>query len=200
MRTDPVTDVLNFLTRPSYSEPYWLHYVYWALAATSVAIAIAALRLPPVRSRLIDGERFVIRFILASFWWQQSLWKFPTDTGGLRYWTEQEVAHSAYAIQATLVKTLVLPIFQPFAYCVYAFETLVAVTLFLGIGVRIFGSLGALLIFSLFTGLYRDPTEWPWGYFFLVMLMVIMVVEDYGTSLGLDSWGLVRWPRGRRRG
>ena len=204
MRADPISDVLTFLTGPFYSEPDWLHLVYWALAAASIAIAAAAaLRLPSVRGRGTDLWRFAVRFLLASFWWQQTLWKYPEDTGGLRYWTEQEVEHSAFHIQSHLVKTLILPVFEPFAYGVYAFEVLVAVTLFLGLGVRLFASLGAVLILSLFLGLYRAPQEWPWSYMFLLVLIGIMVVEDYGSSLGLDAWlfregRLARW-RARRR-
>ena len=189
MRSDPISDVLTFLTAPFYSEPDWLHHAYWALAAASVAVAAAtALRLPAVRGRGLDLWRFAVRFLLASFWWQQSLWKFPTDTGGLRYWTEQEVEHSAFHVQSVLVKTLVLPVFEPFAYGVYAFEVVVAVALFLGLGVRLFGTLGAILILSLFLGLYRASQEWPWSYAFLFVLMLVVAVEDYGTSLGLDAW------------
>lgn len=208
MRTNPITDFLTFLTGPFYDEPDWLHYAYWALAVASIAIAVAALRLPSVRGPLSRGRgldlwRFAVRFLLASFWWQQTLWKWPEDTGGLRYWTEQEVEHSAFHIQSYLVKTVILPVFEPFAYAVYAFEVTVAVTLFLGLGVRLFGLLGAGLIFSLFLGLYRAPQEWPWSYVFLFVLMLVMVVEDYGQSLGLDAllapqgW-YGRW-RARRR-
>lgn len=188
MRTNPVSDFFDFLTGPSYNEPDWLHYVYWALAIISFGIAIAAWsRRSRVYSPIVDLWRFAVRFLLASFWWQQSLWKFPTDTGGLLYWTQQEVEHSAFKIQATLVKTLVLPIFEPFAYGVYAFEVLVTVMLFLGLGIRLFASLGAVLIFSLFLGLYQAPQEWPWSYVFLLVLMIGMAVEDYGSSLGLDA-------------
>ena len=102
------------------------------------------------------------------------------------------VAHSAFKIQAELVKSLVLPNFEPFAYAVYAFEVVVAVTLFFGLGVRLFASLGAVLILSLFLGLYQAPQEWPWSYAFLFVLMVIMAVENYGVSLGLDAWRAVR--------
>jgi uncharacterized membrane protein YphA (DoxX/SURF4 family) len=189
MRTNPVSDAFIFLTSPFYSEPDWLHYVYWVIALASILIAAAAWRSrTSERSPIVDLWRYVIRFVLGSFWWQQSLWKFPTDTGGLRYWTEQEVQHSAFKIQATLIKTLVLPIFEPFAYGVYAFEVLVAVTLLLGLGVRIFATLGAVLICSLFLGLYQAPQEWPWSYAFLLILMITMVVDDYGLSLGLDAF------------
>ena len=199
MRVDPVTDFLAFLTKPFYSEPSFLHYVYWVVAIASVSIAIAAWRAVPGQARGTHLWRFAMRFVIGSFWWQQTLWKFPTDTGGLRYWTEQEVTNSAFAIQGRMVKTLVLPIFEPFAYGVYAFEVIVGVAILLGLWVRAFSALGALLILSLFLGLYRAPQEWPWSYLFLLLVMVTMVVENYGCSLGLDAYLEACGPAAKRR-
>ena len=199
MRVDPVKDFIAFLTKPFYGEPIVLHYVYWLLAILSISIAIAAWRALPGQASVTHLWRFVMRFIIGSFWWQQTLWKFPTDTGGLRYWTEEEVKNSAFTIQGRLVKTLVLPIFEPFAYGVYAFEVLVGVAILLGLYVRALSTLGALLIFSLFLGLYRAPQEWPWSYMFLLLIMITMVVENYGHSLGLDAYREARSPDAKRR-
>ena len=199
MRKDPVTDLFAFLTGPFYSEPTWLHYVYWLLAIASVSIAVAAWGSVPGQARPENVFRFALRFLLASFWWQQSLWKFPTDTGGLLYWTQQEVAHSAYAIQGQLIDKLVIPIFEPFAYAVYGFEVLVAVLLFLGLFVRWISIPGTLLIVNLYFGLYRVESEWPWSYMFLIVLMVVAIVEDWGMSLGLDAYREARSPVAKRR-
>ena len=199
MRVDPVTDFLAFLTTPFYAEPSVLHYVYWVLAIASLSIAIAAWRAVPGQARGVHLWRFAMRFVIGSFWWQQTLWKFPTDTGGLRYWTEQEVTNAAFAIQGRLVKSLVLPIFEPFAHGVYAFEVVVGVSILLGLWVRALSALGALLILSLFLGLYRAPQEWPWSYVFLLLIMVTMVVENHGRSLGLDAYLQARGPAAKRR-
>ncbi len=199
MRTDPVSDIFTFLTGSFYDEPDWVHYIYWALAIASIAIAVAAWMRVPAQARPLNLFRFALRFLLASFWWQQSLWKFPTDTGGLLYWTQQEVKNSAYAIQGQLIDKLIIPIFQPFAYAVYGFEVLVAVLLFLGLYVRPISALGTLLIVNLYFGLYRNATEWPWSYAFLIVLMVVMVVENYGLSLGLDAFLAARSPEARRK-
>lgn len=199
MRLDPITDFVAFLTKPFYSEPYALHYIYWVLAILSLSIAVTAWGSLPGQKRGVNIMRFCVRFLIGSFWWQQSLWKFPTDPGGLRYWTEQEVQHAAYAVQAQAIKTLILPIFEPFAYGVYAFEVLVAAAIMLGIYTRIVSTLGVLLILNLFLGLYRAPQEWPWSYVFLIVIMVVMAVENYGLSLGLDAYIEARGPDARRR-
>lgn len=199
MRVDPVTDVFAFLTKPFYAEPAWLHYIYWFLAIVSLSVASAAWRALPDQARPVQLLRFAVRFLVASFWWQQSLWAFPTDTTALHYWTDREVQHAAYMVQAMIVHELVLPAFAPFAYAIYALEVLVALALFLGLYVRIVASFGVLLVVSLFLGLYRAPQEWPWSYVFLCLLMVIMMVENYGRSLGLDAYRESRSPAARRR-
>ena len=195
---NPVTHFAQFLTRPFYGEPFALHFVYWVLAISSVVIAVIAARTVPA-SGGVHLWRFLVRFVIGSFWWQQSLWKFPTDTGGLRYWTTSEVTHSAFAIQGQLVKAVILPAFTPFAVAVYAFEVLVAILLLLGLYTRVASGFAALLILSLFLGLYNAPGEWPWSYAFLLLIMVTMALEGYGASYGLDSLLRHRSPAARRR-
>ena len=60
-------------------------------------------------------------------------------------------------------------------------------------------ALGALLILSLYLGLYNAPGEWPWSYAFLFLIMATMVVEGYGASFGLDSLLRHRSPAAKRR-
>ncbi len=199
MRVDPLTDLYAFLTRPFYAEPTALHYVYWALAILSLSVAVAAWGSLPGQKRGANILRFGVRFLVGSFWWQQSLWKFPTDPGGLRYWTEQEVQHAAFAAQGQLIKAVILPVFEPFAYGVYGFEVIVAIALMLGLYTRLVSALGMLLIVNLFLGLYRAPQEWPWSYVFLIVIMIVMAVENYGLGLGLDAYREARSPEARRR-
>jgi len=41
---------------------------------------------------------------------------------------------------------------------------------------------------QLWLGLYDNPSEWPWTYMFLAMLMFLFALEGAGRSLGLDAW------------
>jgi hypothetical protein len=41
---------------------------------------------------------------------------------------------------------------------------------------------------QLWLGLYDNPSEWPWTYMFLAVLMFLFTVEAAGRSLGLDAW------------
>ena len=57
----------------------------------------------------------------------------------------------------------------------------------LGLFVRLWGVIGALQILNLWLGLYWAPGEWPWTYFFLLVLQLIFAVHRYGRALGLDA-------------
>ena len=40
---------------------------------------------------------------------------------------------------------------------------------------------------NLWLGLYRSPAEWPWTYFFLIVVQIMLLVQQPGCSLGLDA-------------
>ncbi len=94
---------------------------------------------------------------------------------------------AAIPLQADLVNNLVLPNFHLFAPAVYSLEVLTAVSLILGIFVPVWGLIGALQILNLWLGLYNAEGEWPWTYFFLLVLQLIFALHRYGRSLGLDA-------------
>lgn len=187
MRVDPFTDVFAFLTKPTYHEPFVMVVLFWLVALAAIVIAHRAWRTVAGQKGAQHLAHWLVRFIVGAMWWQQAQWKFPTDIGGLRYWTEQMVQHAAFPIQSQLVETLVLPAFAPFAYAVYVLEMAIAVSLLLGLFVRVSGIVGALFALNLWLGLYRSPQEWPWSYVFLVLLMFVFAVDRYGRSLGLDA-------------
>jgi uncharacterized membrane protein YphA (DoxX/SURF4 family) len=136
-------------------------------------------------------------------WWQQTLWKLPpfyTDhpdqpfgETGLAYWMGVMGKSTAIPLQADFVNNIVLPHFYLFAPIVYALEALTAISLILGIFVRFWGLVGALQILNLWLGLYNAPGEWPWTYFFLLVVQLIFAVHRYGRSLGLDALIVARW-------
>jgi uncharacterized membrane protein YphA (DoxX/SURF4 family) len=95
---------------------------------------------------------------------------------------------------------VVLPNFYLFAPVVYGLEVLTAVSLILGIFVRFWGVIGALQILNLWLGLYNAPGEWPWTYFFLLVLQVIFALHQYGRSLGIDALIVERQSAARGHG
>ena len=72
-----------------------------------------------------------------------------------------------------------------------------AVSLMLGIFVRFWSVIGALQILNLWLGLYNAAGEWPWTYFFLLVLQLIFALHHYGRSLGIDALLVERWKGNR---
>src|SRR6516225_3002250 len=66
-------------------------------------------------------------------------------------------------------------------------ELVFAVSLMLGVSVRLVGVVAAVYSLHLWLGLYRHPGEWPWNYMFLAILHVQFAVYAAGRSLGIDA-------------
>src|SRR6516162_2969497 len=197
MNPDPISDVVAFLRQPA-----WTAAIFWLLGLASVVIAIYAFTTIPSQRRPIYIGDWIFRFLIGAMWWQQTLWKLPpayTDhpeqpfgETGLAYWMGVMGRSAAVPAQADFVNNVVLPHFYLFAPIVYSIEVLTAVSLILGIFVRFWGIIGALQILNLWLGLYSAPGEWPWTYFFLLVLMLIFALHRYGRRLGLDAIILAR--------
>jgi uncharacterized membrane protein YphA (DoxX/SURF4 family) len=204
MQPNPLTDTLHYLLTPS-----WTTGIFWLLILGSIGIAIYAWAKIESQRSLHHVANWIFRFLVGSMWWEQTLWKLPpyyTDhpedsmNTGLYYWMTELGKSASIPLQADFVNNLVLPHFYLFAPAVYALEVLTAASLILGIFVRFWGVIGALQILNLWLGLYNAQGEWPWTYFFLLVLQLIFALHQYGRSLGLDAIIVARSARTNARG
>jgi len=192
MNPNPISDTIAFLLQPGLTTA-----IFWLLLIASAAIAAYAFRAIPGQRSIEHVGNWAFRLLIGCMWWQQSLWKLPpyyTDqpqepfgATGLAYWMGLMGKHAAIPLQADFVNNIVLPHFYLFAPVVYGLEVLTAVSLILGCFVRLGAVIGALQIANLWLGLYSAPGEWPWTYFFLMLLMLSFALHHYGRSLGLDA-------------
>ena len=191
MPENPLSDLIEFLTDPSWPTP-----IFWLLMIASVAIAATVWRRRPEQRDFTHLAQWGFRVVMGGFWWQQTLWKLPPSfaqdpsaplTTGLAYWMSEIGKYSAIPLQGEVFSNIVLPHFYFFAPIVYVAEVLVAVSLMLGLFTRLFGWFGALQILNLWLGLYNAPGEWPWTYFFLLVLQLMFALHCSGRSLGVDA-------------
>jgi len=195
MRQNPFQDAAMFLTKAS-----WLTVPFWLLLLGSIAIAWTAWRRYPSQRSARHLAVWLARCFVGVMWWQQSLWKVPPDYGGLVYWMQQMVDHSAFALQSDLVRDIAIPRIGIFGPLQYAVEVAIAASLALGALTRLSSAIGFLMAVNLWLGLYNAPHEWPWTYFFLILIEWLFMADPPGRSLGLealgygrvDSWGRVR--------
>jgi uncharacterized membrane protein YphA (DoxX/SURF4 family) len=187
---NPFSDTIQFVTKGG-----WPIYIFWLLLLGGAIAAVYNLSVDAGQRTIKHIWICCARILLGSMWYQQSLWKLPpyyTDLpsvpdSGLKHWMIEMVNSAAFRIQSTFVKDIVLAHFNIFAPMVYGIEVLIAVSLISGIFTRFGAALGALMAINLWLGLYRSPTEWPWTYFFLVLLQITFAVIQAGRSLGIDS-------------
>ncbi len=183
MRPNPLTDAWSFL-----ADTGWPHPVFWLLLLGAAAAAVMAWRNDPAQRSLRHVGICLLRIVIGTMWWQQSLWKVPPHYDwGLIHWMQEMVAHASTELQSVLVRDLVLPNIAIFGPLVYAIEVAIAVSLILGVATRLGALLGALMAVNLWLGLYNAPTEWPWTYMFLVVLQTIYLIDPPGRSLGVDA-------------
>src|SRR5215472_18941677 len=188
MRPNPITDSIQFLTGSA------LFYVFILLVLISLILAAVNLARDSGQRNLKDLSVFVLRFFIGCMWWQQSLWKLPptyTDhpdgSGGLRYWMDRMVDGAAFQLQSDFVHYVVQPHFLLFAPIVYATEVFIGMSLITGTAVRLGGLLGAAMAVNLWLGLYHAHGEWPWTYFFLIVIQLMFALYQAGLSLGGDA-------------
>ena len=188
MRQDPFTDALDFLADTSFPRP-----VFWLLLLGSAVAAVLAWRADPAQRSIRHIGICLLRVMIGTMWWQQSLWKVPPHYDwGLIHWMQVMIEHASTQVQSDLVRDLVLPHIAIFGPLVYAIEVAIAVSLLLGLATRLGALLGALMAINLWLGLYNAPNEWPWTYMFLVVLQLIYLIDPPGRSLGVDA---VAWRR-----
>jgi hypothetical protein len=201
MRPNPIADSIQFVTGSA------LFYIFILLVLISLVVAAANLARDPGQRNIRDLSVFILRFFIGCMWWQQSLWKLPplyTDhpdgSGGLRYWVDRMVDGAAFQIQSDFVTQIVQPHFFLFAPVVYACEVLIGNSLITGTAVRLFGLIGAAMAINLWLGLYHAHGEWPWTYFFLIVVILLFVIQRAGRSLGVDAFIARSLEEARHRG
>lgn len=182
MRPNPLSDVIGFLTKPSLFT-----VIYWLLLIGAIIIAVRAWRLDPAQRTGTAIGILVLRFFTGTMWWQQSLWKIPPNESGLIYWTKQEVAHAAVPLQSFLVNAVLLQHITIFGPLVYATEVAIGISMILGLFTRLGALLGVAMGINLWLGLYSAPGEWPWTYFFLIIIMGLFWLTPPGRVLGFDA-------------
>jgi uncharacterized membrane protein YphA (DoxX/SURF4 family) len=195
MPTNPFTDVGHFLTATTgdyLHQGNWRYLIlalFWVLLLASIVIAFQNWREDSTQRTGRHLGIWLVRVLIGCMWFQGMLWKLPLPvSGGLQYWTEQESTSAAFEFHRMFMKDVVLPHMTIFGPIVFLAELVFAGSMILGLAVRLVGVLAIAYTLQLWLGLYGNPSEWPWTYMFLALLMFLFVVEAAGRSLGLDAW------------
>lgn len=196
MPKNPITDVWEFLTATTHdhiqlgSWRFLFGALFAALLIASIVIALRNWSRDPEQRSARHVGIWLTRDLIGCMWFEGMLWKLPLPVSpGLQYWTEQMASRAAFDVHRELVRDVVLPHLVVFAPFVFMAELTFAVSMMLGLGVRLVGAVAILFVANLWLGIYRpgDPAEWPWSYMFLMMLLFLFALVGAGRSLGLDA-------------
>jgi uncharacterized membrane protein YphA (DoxX/SURF4 family) len=197
MPKNPLTDVWQFLIGATDDHlalggwRYLFVVLFLALMAMSVYIAVRNWREDPEQRTGRHLGTWGARVLIGCMWFEGMLWKLPLPvSGGLQFWTEKQMgARAAFEFHREFVKNFLVPNLHLFGPLVFLAEMTFAVSLILGLGVRLAASLAMLFVLHLWLGIYLpgDPAEWPWSYMFLATLMFLFALHAVGRKLGADA-------------
>jgi uncharacterized membrane protein YphA (DoxX/SURF4 family) len=163
--------------------------LFWVLLIAGTILAFKNWQEDPAQRTGRHFGIWLVRMLIGCMWFQGMLWKLPLPVSdGLQYWTEQESTNAAFQFHRDFMKDIVLPNMKVFGPIVFIAELVFAGSMLLGLAVRFVGVLAIAYTLQLWLGLYDNPSEWPWTYMFLALLMFLFVLEPAGRSLGLDAW------------
>jgi uncharacterized membrane protein YphA (DoxX/SURF4 family) len=194
---DPFSDFRDFLVgnTDDYnalgSWKYLFVGLFLALIFASVVIAWRNWQEDPSQRTGRHLGMWFLRVLVGGMWFQGMLWKLPLPvSGGLKYWLEQMADRAAFAFHRQLVTEFYIPYLHVLNPIVFLAELTFAVSLILGLGVRLVSSLAIIFVLHLWLGIYQsgNPAEWPWSYVFLAIVMLMFAIDAAGRSLGLDAW------------
>ena len=197
MTRNPITDIGQFLTGATgdyMALGGWRFLVlgiFFALILASLYFAVANWREDPAQRTLTHLGTWFARVLIGCMWFEGMLWKLPLPvSGGLQYWVEQMGKRAAFEFHREFVTNFIIPHLNLFNPLVFLAEFAFAISLILGLGVRLASAIAILFVLNLWLGIYLPgtPEEWSWSYIFLAMLMLLFSLYAAGRSLGLDAW------------
>jgi hypothetical protein len=197
MPRNPFTDVWQFLTGATGDYMslggwrYLLVALFLALILASLYIAACNWREDPDQRTGMNLGTWFVRVLIGCMWFEGMLWKLPLPvSGGLQYWVEQMGTRAAFEFHRELVTGFLIPHLYLFGPLIFLAELTFAISLILGLGVRLVSAIAILFVLHLWLGIYLpgSPEEWSWSYMFLATLMFLFSLYAAGRSLGLDAW------------
>ena len=108
----------------------------------------------------------------------------PIPSDGFKYWLEQEGKYAAWGFYQDFVTSVLLPGFTFMNIVAFLAEIGMAASFMLGFGVRAVALFGMIYAAQLYIGLYRNPSEWPWEYVFIIVIHWLFYIYAAGRSLG----------------
>jgi len=133
-----------------------------------------------------------VRIVAGLLWLANLEWKRPPDFGrdlknGLYKYVDGAVAHRVFPPWSWIVEHIVLKQYRLFGWTTLLLESALAALLLLGLWTRPVALLGALNSLVIGLSVLYYPNEWPWSYYLMIALHVVLFATSAGRFVGLDG-------------
>jgi uncharacterized membrane protein YphA (DoxX/SURF4 family) len=131
--------------------------------------------------------------IAAGLLWLANLnWKRPPDFGrhqknGLYKYVDGAVTHEVFPPWSWFVENVVLKNYTLCGWSTLLLESALAALLLLGLWTRPVALLGAANSVAIALSVLYYPNEWPWSYYLMVALHLVLFATAAGQFVGLDG-------------
>lgn len=141
-----------------------------------------------VVSRALAG----LRIVAGLLWLFNANWKRPPDFGRdderlLYGYVQAAIDHPVFPPFSWVMENVVQPAFIPFGWGVLVVETLLAALLLTGTYTRLAALLGIAQCGAIALSVLQAPGEWPWSYYLLIAVHVVLFFGSAGLVWGVDG-------------
>jgi uncharacterized membrane protein YphA (DoxX/SURF4 family) len=138
-----------------------------------------------------------VRVAVAVLWIGNSEWKVPTHFSGLRDFVQRGVAAPVFSPLDWVLRHIVLKQMTLFGFTTLIVETSLGALLLIGWKTRWVALIGAAQALVIGLTVADVKGEWPWSYWLLVAVHLLLFATDAGRHGGID--GMIGGARSRRR-
>ncbi len=133
-----------------------------------------------------------MRIVVGLLWLANIEWKRPTDFGladknGLYKYVNSAVANPVFGPYKWFVENVVVKNYRMFGWITLFTEMLLAALLLIGFKTRWIALVGVGLSVSIALSVLGYPNEWPWSYYLMIAVHLLLWACNAGTHLGIDG-------------
>lgn len=137
--------------------------------------------------RLARAGVLIARVVLAFLWIQNVRWKTPPNFEALAGFTGLAVEHPVFAPYSSVVENFILPNIGVFGWFVVVSEACIGAFLLVGLFTRFWALVAVGQSFVIFLSVGLTPEEWPWSYYLMMIVSLVLAAVAGGRVWGLDA-------------
>lgn len=137
--------------------------------------------------RLARAGVLIARIVFAFLWIQNVRWKIPPNFDALASFTALAVEHPVFPPYTAVVENYILPNIGVFGWFVVVSEASIGAFLLVGLFTRFWALLAVGQSFVIFLSVGLTPEEWPWSYYLMMAVGLMLAAVGAGRVWGLDA-------------